>query len=290
MEKKQNDSDSDSESDSDDSVENIKKDFINVLLLRKNIINVIETLSDKISWLKKTYKHMIKTNITETSESASHSMFGIDAFLFQNKLIEIEYEHIFTLYKTIDNRIYYEYNKLYRMVQDYIKKEFSEINEIKIDNKEFPAYKQLNPTKEYDISNTIEIQSIIFKAITDMTCYFDKKEMELNENKKKIKRGMHIDNLIHTQKFRNAVLKNNIDMFTHYLQTFNHHHTNHLSELLKRSEYVLNNIKIHSKNHTVDNANANVNVNDNPIAIANNNENISIAIECVDADKNKICK
>ena len=49
-----------------------------------------------------------------------------------------------------------------------------------------------------------------------MTCYFDKKEMELNENKKKIKRGMHIDNLIHTQKFRNAVLKNNIDKISWY--------------------------------------------------------------------------
>jgi len=221
-------------------MEDIKKDFVNVLLLRKNIIHVFEKIATDMDTLKQIYKDMIQSN----AEKNASSIFGIDAFLFQHKLIEIEYDNIVTVYKTIDNRIYYEHNKLFKMVKEYVDKEFVNTSVATIEelNKRFPAYKHLDITKEYDISNTIEIQSIIVKTIVDMSAYLEKKEIELRENKKQIKKGLNIDNLINTQTYRNAIIKTNIDMFIQYLQTFNRHHTHYLNELFIRSKNVLGNI------------------------------------------------
>ena len=235
-------------------MENIKKDFVNILLLRKKIINIFEKISSKMDSLKQLYKYMIKVNAAEEVSSYQHSIFGIDAFLFQHNLIEIEYDNIVAVFKTIDNRIYYEHHKLYKMVQDYMKKEFSSFDATQqIVSKSFPAYKQLDTMKEYDISYTTEMQSIIVKTIIDMSSYLEKREMELAENKKQIEKGIKIDNLIHIQNYHNAIVKSNVDMFSQYLHTFNRHHTNYLTELLNRSLNISKNInKNIQTNHSVD--------------------------------------
>ena len=236
-------------------IERIKKDFVNVLLLRKNILNKFEKISDKIESLKQLYKDMIKANSNTNIELSSyqHSIFGIDAFLFQHKLIEIEYDNIVTIYKTIDNRIYYEHHKLYKMVQDYMKKEFSSFETTQMLIKEFPVYKHLDTTKEYDISYTTEMQSIIVKTILDMSSYLEKREIELRENKKQIEKGIKINNLIHIQNYHNSIVKSNIDMFSQYLHTFNLHHTNYLTELLNRSINIIKNVnKNIQTNNSVD--------------------------------------
>ena len=243
-----------------DDIESIKKDFINVLMLRKNVTEVFEKISAKVESLKELYKEMITTETNNTADT-QHSIFGIDAFLFQNKLIEMEYNNVVAMYKVIDNRIYYEHYKLYKMVQDYIKKEYSAFSKTQIQmqllNKSFPVYKQLDTMKEYDISYTIEMQSIIIKTINDMKSYLEKREMELNENKKQIEKGIFIDNLINTQKYHNAIMKSNVDMFSQYLQTFNHHHTNYLTELLNTSLSILRNVNNNIRTNNVESAGAN---------------------------------
>jgi len=231
-------------------IENAKKDFVNILLLRKNIINIFEKISSKMDSLKQLYKDMIKSNAA-TEEA---SIFGIDAFLFQHKLIEIEYHNIIAVFKTIDNRIYYEHHKLYKMVQDYMKKEFSSFDStLQMLSKNFPVYKQLDTMKEYDISYTTEMQTIIVKTITDVSSYLEKREIELTENKKQIEKGIKIDNLIHIQNYHNAIVKSNIDMFSQYLHTFNCHNTNYLTELLNRSLRIIENVNKNIKtNHSIE--------------------------------------
>jgi hypothetical protein len=231
-------------------IENAKKDFVNILLLRKNIINIFEKISSKMDSLKQLYKDMIKSNAA-TEEA---SIFCIDAFLFQHKLIEIEYDNIIAVFKTIDNRIYYEHHKLYKMVQDYMKKEFSSFDStLQMLSKNFPVYKQLDTMKEYDISYTTEMQTIIVKTITDVSSYLEKREIELTENKKQIEKGIKIDNLIHIQNYHNAIVKSNIDMFSQYLHTFNRHNTNYLTELLNRSLRIIENVNKNIKTNNSDN-------------------------------------
>jgi hypothetical protein len=231
-------------------IEQIKKDFINVLQLRKNITSHFEKISNNIDTFKQFYKDMIKMNAKSDTVSYQHSIFGIDAFLFQHKIIEMEYANIVDIYKIIDNRIYYEHNKLYKMVQEYTKKEFTACADI---NKPFPEYKILDTTKEYDISHTIEMQSIIVKSIIYMLQFLEKREVELKMNKKNIEKGINIDNLIHIQNFHNSIIKSNVEMFSQYLHTFNNHHTQYLTEIFDRSVKLIKKISKNIRiNHSDD--------------------------------------
>jgi hypothetical protein len=234
--------------------ENIK--FVEMLQLRKKITKTFNKIADKIDILKKIYKDMMSENEENISDGGGelettylHSMFGIDTFLFQHKLIEIEYANVLAIFKMIDNRIYYEYYKLYTMVQEYIKKEFSKKSSAAVGNditqimqKKFQPYKHLDSSKEYDISNTAEMQSIITETLKHMCVFLEKRENVLKENRKQIKKGINIDTLIHTQNYHNAMIRSNITMFTQYLNTFNSHHTSYLGSLLHRSTVIMRDI------------------------------------------------
>ena len=73
-------------------IDKIKKDFVKVLYLREKIIGLFDNLSSKMKQFKKLYNDMIKTSsvlgVSGTS-SYQHSLFGIDAFYFQHKLINL---------------------------------------------------------------------------------------------------------------------------------------------------------------------------------------------------------
>ena len=66
----------------------LKHSFENIKKLRGDISNIFETIHSKINVLKKVYIDMIQTH------SKSEYMFGIDAFHFQNELLDIEYNNM----------------------------------------------------------------------------------------------------------------------------------------------------------------------------------------------------
>lgn len=222
--------------------DDIKKKFVNILKLREDVSNKIDIITNKIDMLKKIYKDMMKENNSKSSTiEYQHSIFGIDGFLFQNKLIDMEYKFIISLYKTIDNRLFYDYTKLYSMLQQYVNNNLSN-NSIKILDNDFPQYKQLETTKQYDISHTIQMQSIIINTITDIFSYLKNREKELESYKKQYSNGLKIDTLINTQNYHNIIIKTNLEMFLQYLNTFNEHHSNYLNELLDRITYIIENV------------------------------------------------
>ena len=85
-------------------------------------------------------------------------VFGLDSFHFQSKLIDVEYDDMKRLFLAINNRMYCEYFKLYKIITEYVyeninDKKITEI--IKVNN--FPVYKDLEPFKEYSFETTTEI-------------------------------------------------------------------------------------------------------------------------------------
>jgi len=228
--------------------DNIKKDFIKVLQLRKKIIDLFENLSTKMNQFKKLYNEMIKkTSVLGVSGTSSYqnSLFGIDAFYFQHKLIELEYNNMITVYKTLDNRLYCDHYKLFSMVKEYINTEimFSCSDNLKsMIVKDFPYYKQLETTKEYNISYTTEMQSIIIQAICEINAVLEKKEKDVSKNKKHSEKGININNLIHMKNYNNAIMRSKMNMFIQYLDTFNNHHTNYFTNLMNRAATVLQNV------------------------------------------------
>lgn len=233
----------------------LKKDFFVVLDLRKKIKSQITDISIDINSLKNVYKEMISRVNDSLDAQKKHYMHGIDGFLFQKKLIDMEYENIINLFKMIDNRIYCDYVKIYSIVQEYVNNENSDAL-IRPLHKQFLPCKLLENTKKYNISYTIEIQFIIINTIIELYTIVKNKQEEIIKHKKQINNGLKIDTLIHTQICNNNIINNNLVMFTQYLETFNKHHNKYLQDLLERC---VNLVKYMNSNIRLDNDNDNKN-------------------------------
>jgi len=103
----------------------------------------------------------------------------LDSLFFQRKLIDIELEHMKSFYKLITNRMYSAYYKLFKIVSAYINNTFNDkkIIDIVID-KDFPIYKDLEPFKDYNFDNIIDLHETIISVITSLDEYLNTKILE----------------------------------------------------------------------------------------------------------------
>ena len=141
-------------------ISKLKIDFNNITTTRNNVKGVFDILQLRINKLKFFYSEFIKNNKNKLF------VFGLDSFHFQSKLIDVEYDDMKRLFLAINNRMYCEYFKLYKIITEYIyeninDKKITEI--IKVNN--FPVYKDLEPFKEYNFETTTEIHENILKPL-----------------------------------------------------------------------------------------------------------------------------
>jgi len=253
-------------------IQDIKTKFEYIKSLRSNVSNIFTEIEGKITALTKIYIDLINThkNIDFT--------FGLDSFHFQNKLIELEYENIKKIFTGINNRIYGEYYKLYKMLQEYIS---SEIKDVKIleqlsQKKTYPLYKDLEPLKNYDFNLVIEIQQNIVQIIQLLSDFLMEKQREVDSDSTRSEIGINIENIINFQHYSNALLSEKIIMFSRYLDVFHKHHTKYLTRLFLKSKMMLGivNEDINLKqNHTSISSKNKINSNLNEISNNNNNNN-----------------
>jgi hypothetical protein len=92
----------------------LKADFNNIINIRTIVKNIFDILQIRIDKLKGLYSEFVKTSKTQMF------IFGLDSFNFQSKLIDIEYDDMKRLFLAINNRMYCEYFKLYKIIIEYI--------------------------------------------------------------------------------------------------------------------------------------------------------------------------
>ena len=201
----------------------LKSDFNNVITIRNTVKNVFDILQKRIDKLKFIYREIIKDNKTEMF------IFGLDSLYFQSKLIDIEYDDMKRLFLAINNRMYCEYFKLYKLIVEYILKNVNDkkiVEIIKVNN--FPVYKDLEPFKEYNFEIILDIHDNIINLLSSLNSYLTNKEMELKNYKQKKDIGLNIDNFITSFNFNNIVIKEKITLFITYIEFFNKLHTKYL--------------------------------------------------------------
>tara|TARA_B100001540_G_C15678240_1_gene583571 strand:+ start:19 stop:987 length:969 start_codon:yes stop_codon:yes gene_type:complete len=230
----------------------INSNFTLILELRQEIQNILNNLSSKLKILREIYLNLTKTHNCEKDS------IGIDSFYFQNTMFEIEFQNMNQMFLTIDNRLYCEHYKLYKLIQLFINNEIkdSELMKKINCNKKFPAYKNLDITKKYDIKITTDLQNLISKIITELHNYMISRDEEIKNDCKQSDMGLNIDNLINTQIFNNILLKEKINMFIRYLKAFFIHHEKYYKRLILKLKLV-------------------VGVINEDIILSNNNNNIS---------------
>jgi hypothetical protein len=213
----------------------IKKNFNYIKELRSNINDIFIEVKEKLNALDKIYVELINTH------KNIDYIFGIDSFYFQNKLIEMEYDNMKCIFNGINNRIYCEYYKLYKMIYTYIAAELKDtilIEKLR-QKKSYPIYKDLEPLKSYNFDLIIDIQRNIIETIEFLFNYLSNKESELRTVCTTSQIGINIENLVNYQSYSNTLLNEKINIFCKYLNVFHKHHNKYFSRLLIKGKMMI---------------------------------------------------
>jgi hypothetical protein len=201
----------------------LKNNFNNISVIRNNVRDIFDFLQLRINKLKFFYSEFIKNNKTELF------IFGLDSFHFQSRLIDIEYEGMYKIFRSINNRMYCEYFKLYKIIVSYIKDTINDkklLEFIKVNN--FPIYKDLEPEKEYKFEIIIEIHEHILILITSIIGNLTSKENEYKLYVDKNQIGLNIDNFVNTYSFDVIMMREKLKLFLTYIEFFHKLHTKYL--------------------------------------------------------------
>lgn len=230
---------------SDLNVLNIKtSNFDFIQNTRTEINTIFFEIDNKLKQLNALHADLVKIHVD------NNYRFGLDSFHFQNKLIQLENENMKTIFVHIENRIYCEYYKLYRIICDYITNDLNDkifSDKLIAMHKKFPIYKVLEPTKVYDFNITREISTSIDQYIYELQSYISCKKQDLQEEQKKANSGINIHNLINEQEYKISLVEEKTNMFVRYLDTFNKHHTKYINNLISKLK-LMNNIVIEDIN------------------------------------------
>ena len=207
----------------------LKTDFNNIISVRTKVKNIFDILQLRIDKLKILYAEFIKTSQNQMF------VFGLDSFHFQSKLIDIEYDDMKRLFLAINNRMYCEYFKLYKIIIEYIVGNINDkkvIEIIKPNN--YPIYKDLEPFKEYKFEIVSDIHENIINLLGILISTMNNKENELLLHKSKQSIGLNIDNFITSFNYNIIVMREKIVMFITYIEFFHKLHTKYLKRFTNK--------------------------------------------------------
>ena len=205
-------------------LEQLKKNFIVIKDIRNKVTNLFQILGDHLIKLKQTYSEFVKMN------KDNLFVFGLDSFQFQSKLIDIEFGDMKRLFLAINNRMYCEYYKLYKIIADYIKDNINDrktLDIVKLVNT-FPVYKDLEPFKQYNFETIQEIHDNIILLLYGINEFILNKENELQWHQKKQSIGLNINNFVNTFNYNILIVKEKGTLFISYIEFFHSLHTKHL--------------------------------------------------------------
>ena len=206
----------------------LRTEFENLKKIRVDIKQYFENLSDKIQLLTNIYGKYIKEQ-----ENTGNILFGLDALHFQTFLIHYEYDNMKKMYILIENKLYCEYYKLFKLIINYVRSNINEESILKICNNKskYPIYKDLEQYKVYDFELINNIHDDILSLFELMSKFVIKKEKELEADETNTTNGLNLHIVVNTIDFNITLLKQNLKLYTNYLKIFHKYHITYLSRL-----------------------------------------------------------
>ena len=207
-----------------DKSQQMQQHFDSIKELRNQVMLCFNALEIKQQRLKMTTIDFVSNN--------KHNLFifGLDSFQFQSKLIDYEYNDMKKYYFALNNRMYCEYYKLYKLILQYVDETICS-NKIK---NVFPVYKDLEPFKQYDFEIIVELHKTILVLLNDLNDHIVEKENQLKTFINKQKSGLNINNFVNTYDFDIIVIKQKRTLYLSYLEFFHHIHTKHFKRFSKK--------------------------------------------------------
>jgi hypothetical protein len=204
--------------------------------IQRNIISIthtIKTIREKINILRETY-----VDLTEKNNHKQIFLFCLESFNFQNKTMLYEVEHLHKTFNILLNRTYRDYYKLYNIIL----KLFEEYNLENKNQKSHPEYRDLDINSEFTLEQISDIHDDVIYLTCVLIDKYKESETMIRQYKKQSKTGIYIINLINTIEYDNAILKDQIDLYTNYLLFFQDTQTTYLSKLNNKIDCFLQEI------------------------------------------------
>ena len=224
----------------EEQISDLKKTFTKLIDVRAEVHTTFIGLNNIVTKLNTIYTEFIKKS------QDSVLIFGLDSLRFQSKLIGIEYEDMKRLFYAINNRMYCEYYKLYKIIMEYIVENVSDVkivDMVKSDVYVFPVYKDLEPFKQYEIETIQSVHEAILIFLGSLSSHILSKELELKTHKMKNKSGLNIDNFVMSFNFNLVVMKEKVNLFINYVVFFHTSHLKLLTRFVTKVKLMMNHVK-----------------------------------------------
>lgn len=257
------------------------KNFTNISNIISECIQDRTKLIDSLSSMKDKYSTINKTN------NKPIFLFCLDSFLYQYKNFSIELENINKLWLLHNNRMYCDYYKLYNIILKYMKDDSSLVG-IDTSLNQFPVYKELEQTKEYDISDITKLHETILSMIKQICITIQSKTDEINNYNTNSKIGFSISNYINTLNYENMNMITQTTLYINYMSFFHISQKKYIMDLHNKINSILteinNNMNI-DRMCSIDDV-MNEIQNENMCVIPNNNDTNKLVIITADCSTN----
>ena len=201
----------------------LQKTFAVIIDARLDVTNTLSSLHTVILKLTHIYGDLIKTNQEKIF------VFGLDSFRFQCKLIDMEYDDMKRLFLLMNNRMYCEYFKLYKIISEYVSDNIADKDFLSSRQEEsYPVYKDLEPFKNYEFELIQAVHESIVTMLLGLHSYYLNRSHDLKNYKLKNGTGLNIDNFVLTFEHNITAMREKIVLFIQYMEFFHKLHKKYL--------------------------------------------------------------
>ena len=206
------------------------------------IQKVFFKINEQINNVYKIYLSLMNDNKDNKDKL---SLYGLDTLNFQSNLFKSQYENCDYIYKMLNNRIYGDYFKLYKIIINTCIS--SNVNDPKflsfINNEhDIPIYKDLELTKVYTDKELFVIYELINQLITLLSTYIKSKEKIDNKHKNLIKNGFKINSFAYSYNHHIDLLKSQLELYLNYIDFYNQTHLKYFNNIKIRADNILKDI------------------------------------------------
>ena len=215
-----------------------KKEFENMIEFMKSIKKLSTKTKNSINKINEEYIKLTDKN-TDPIE-----LFGLDFFNFQHKVYSKQYDNQVSLFNFLNNRIYGDYYKLYKLILNYVKSNIhsNTIKTICESNSNLPKYDVLDDAKVFPEQVLQTINVVVINILEQLYSLYKEQNLNLSGKEKMSKRGFSIGNYVNTIRHKNDMIENQIKLYEGYIQFFNENHVKMLEQIKDKIQQIYSEI------------------------------------------------
>ena len=215
-----------------------KKEFDQILDLMKSIKKLSVKTKKSIGKVNELYIGLTQ----KTSDPVE--LFGLDFFNFQYEIYCKQYDNQLILLNFLNNRIYGDYYKLYKLILMYVKNSVSSesLKAIVESNSNLPKYDKLDDKVVYPEEVLKTINTFVLNVLDQIFTFYKEKMTQMNSKVKLSKKGFCIGNFVTTVKHKNEMIKHQVELYEGYIKFFNENHIKQLVLIKDRLQKIFDEI------------------------------------------------